>query len=413
MPFPRIIPSFGAKRIMKNLWMMLGVAVLVSCGIEEVSRRPEVNREDIWTRPGINAGNTGRDVCYVTAFDYPDDYDWRSDREKGSVKCSLTVFADGVPMMKVPVGDMYEVSSDPDMHRMIDGHLYTDYSTDSETVIKKDGKTVLRYSGREMICGMFVDGDTLYTLGHPRQGDGFVFRKNGEAVLARSTGRTFGRLHRDGDNICFAFTEPVLSEGGDLERYYHYSGGNIAQTAVRDDVRKVWDIYSFKGEICWAASLTGIDRPVLFKDGTLNSMIIFDGYSPLTLNILEGEDVLYLEGILTSPDLALVSAFWDSPGHIMSPDDGYVASSRCISGDGMSFTLNPVYGSGKGLIYRCGEEMPMPAGYSVMGGRCAAVAGGILHIGLSSLEGGSPMIWKDGQTELLDISGYISSVSVY
>lgn len=392
---------------------MIGIAALVSCGIEEVSRRPEENREDIWIRPEMNSGDGSREVCYVTAFDYPDDYDWRADREKGSVKCSLTVFADGVPMMKVPVGDMYEVSSDPDMHRMIDGHLYTDYSTDCETVIKKDGKTVLRYTGREMICGMLVEGDTLYTLGHPRQGEGFTFRKNGKTVLARPAGRTFGRLHRDNGNICFAFTEPVLSEDGDMERYHHYSDGNIVQTAVRDDIKKVWDIYSYKGEICWAASLTGIDRPVLFKDGTLNSMIMFDGYSPLTLSILEGEDVLYLEGILTSPDLALVSAFWDSPGHIMSPEDGYVASSRCISGDGMSLVFNPVYESGKGLIFRCGEEMAMPAGYSVMGLSCAAVADGILHIGLSSQEGGRPMIWKDGQTVFLDISGYIASVSVY
>lgn len=408
-----IIPSFGAKRIMRNWCVMIGIAALVSCGIEEVSRRPEENREDIWIRPEMNSGDGSREVCYVTAFDYPDDYDWRADREKGSVKCSLTVFADGVPMMKVPVGDMYEVSSDPDMHRMIDGHLYTDYSTDCETVIKKDGKTVLRYTGREMICGMLVEGDTLYTLGHPRQGEGFTFRKNGKTVLARPAGRTFGRLHRDNGNICFAFTEPVLSEDGDMERYHHYSDGNIVQTAVRDDIKKVWDIYSYKGEICWAASLTGIDRPVLFKDGTLNSMIMFDGYSPLTLSILEGEDVLYLEGILTSPDLALVSAFWDSPGHIMSPEDGYVASSRCISGDGMSLVFNPVYGSGKGLIFRCGEEMAMPAGYSVMGLSCAAVADGILHIGLSSQEGGRPMIWKDGQTVFLDISGYIASVSVY
>ena len=398
---------------MKKLWMMAIVAAVVSCGIEEVSRRPEGNRDDVWTGPGINAGGTGREVCYITAMDYPDDYDWRADREKGSVKCSLTVFADGVPMMKVPVGDAYEVSSDPDMHRMMDGHLYTDYSTDAETVIKRDGKTILRYPGREVICGMLADGDTLYTLGHPRQGEGFTYRKNGEIVLERSSGRTFGRLHRDEGNICFAFTEPVISEDQDIERYYHFTDGEVVQAAVREDIRKVWDIFSYKGEICWVASVTGIDSPVLFKDGTLNAMVLFDGYSPLTLNIIEGEDCLYVEGILTSSDLSLVTAFWFRPGHSLSFDDGYVASSSCMSGEGINFTFNPGYGSGYGLIYRSGEEMPMPSGYTVMGTRCAAVYGGILHIGLSSTEGGRPMVWKDGQTELLDISGYIASVSVH
>ena len=127
------------------------MAVVVSCGIEDLDVRPDTGREDIWFGPGVNAGDSGREVCYVTAFDYPEDYDWRTDKEKGSVKCSLVVFADGVPMMKVPVGDRYEVSSDPDMHRMLGGHIYTDYSTDSETVIKRDGKTLIRYPGREMI----------------------------------------------------------------------------------------------------------------------------------------------------------------------------------------------------------------------------------------------------------------------
>ena len=35
------------------------------------------------------------------------------------------VFADGVPMLRLPVGEGHEVSADPDMHEIIDGHLYT------------------------------------------------------------------------------------------------------------------------------------------------------------------------------------------------------------------------------------------------------------------------------------------------
>ena len=42
--------------------------------------------------------------------------------------------------MKLPVGEEYHISPDPDMHRVIEGHLYTDYSTDKETIIKKDGQ---------------------------------------------------------------------------------------------------------------------------------------------------------------------------------------------------------------------------------------------------------------------------------
>ena len=116
------------KKDMKRLVIAAVFIAAVSCGLEEVSRRPHSGAEDVWVGPGIDAGKEDREktVIYVTAMQYPDGYDWRADVEKGSVKCSLTVYADGIPMMKVPVGDEYEVSSDPDMHRMADGHLYTD-----------------------------------------------------------------------------------------------------------------------------------------------------------------------------------------------------------------------------------------------------------------------------------------------
>jgi hypothetical protein len=46
-----------------------------------------------------------------------------------------------------------------------------------------------------------------------------------------------------------------------------------------------------------------------------------------------------------------------------------------------------------------------------MGAGCGAVANGIFHLGLSSLEGGCPKLWKDGKLELLEIHGYIASVT--
>ena len=131
--------------------------VITSCGISEIEtgRRPSGGNN--WRNPSfsIDTSANARKVCYVTGLDYPEGYDWRSDSENGTVKCSLVVFADGVPAMKVAVGNEYHISPDPDMHRIINGHLYTDFSTDDETIIKKDGQEIFRYPGREMICGMF------------------------------------------------------------------------------------------------------------------------------------------------------------------------------------------------------------------------------------------------------------------
>ena len=396
---------------MRKDWWMMGLAMLtlLSCSVEEVRRRPDVNREDVWNGPGMNAGSDSKEVCYITCLDYPRGYDWRTDPEKGSVKCSLVVFADGLPMMKIPVGDVYEVSSDPDMHRMIEGHLYTDYCTDVETVIKRDGKTIMRYPGCENICGMVVKNDTIYTLGHHRWRDGFVYRKNGEVILERSSGRTFGRLHCDGGRICFAFTEPVISDKETIERYYHCTDGDVTQTALRDDINKVWDIISYNGEVCYIASLKGVDKPVLFLDGIMNALATPEDGKPLSFRMMTGEDHLFWEGLFIASDNTVASALWLRPEQCIPFADGMVANSCFVSGDGICCAFNPA--SLRGIIYRSGEEYFMPWDYAVMGTNCGAMVNGILHIGLSSVKGGRPNVWKDGKLEPLDVCGYIASVS--
>ena len=158
--------------------LILFLVSLFSCGIEEIGGDSDKAGGSKWG--GMTGSHSGsiseKSICYMTALDYQKGYDWRADPAEGDVKCSIVVYADGVPVMKVPVGAEYETSGDPDMHRIIDGHLYTDYSTDAETIIKRDGKTLFGYDGRESLRGMEVVDDDVYTLGQNRDGDGFSFR---------------------------------------------------------------------------------------------------------------------------------------------------------------------------------------------------------------------------------------------
>lgn len=401
------------KKGMKKVLLVGAVLVAVSCGLEEVSRRPQKGTGDIWLGPGIDAGKEepDRKITYVTAVEYPDGYDWRADVEKGSVKCSLVVYADGVPMMKIPAGDEYEVSSDPDMHRMSEGHLYTDYSTDSETVIKKDGKEIIRYQGREMICGLLADGNDVYTLGHPRRGEGFTFRRNGEILVGRDDGRSFGRLYRDGTSICFAFSEPVISQKDTISRYYHVKDGDVSQAAVRDDVRKVWDILSSDDEVCYLASVVGISSPVLFHSGRMLALDMPKGAEMLTCRLLAEDGFIYVEGLYTSSGKPVTSGIWDDSGKAYLFDEGMTVSSICMGGDGICCVLNGTSSRRRGIIYRCGEKFQVPDGYASIGSNPAMMIDGIFHAGLSSLKGDGPMIWKDGDMTGLDMNGFISTIS--
>ena len=64
-------------------------------------------------------------------------------------------------------------------------------------------------------------------------------------------------------------------------------------------------------------------------------------------------------------------------------------------------------------ISRCGELCALPEGYTVMGTAPLAMVDGILHVGLTSLEGEERAVWMDGEIRKLNFNGYISSISVW
>jgi hypothetical protein len=349
-------------------------------------------------------------ICYITALDYQKGYDWKSDSSRESVKCSLVVYADGKLIMKVPVGDVYEVSADPDMHRIIDGQLYTDYSTDLETVIKKNGATLFRYQGREAICGIAVRSDDVYTLGQNRSGDGFAYRKNGEVLFSRPSGVVMGRLRTADDSLCFAYFDRIQSADGPVERYYSVCEGKVTQIAVRDDIKKVWDVAAYGGDIIYLASLTGVSAPVLVSK---NGMIALSMPSSLTLvscrmNVLL--DGIFVEGVLTDGN-QVQSVLWNEDSRYTLFQKGLTFSAMCKGDDVVHCTLNPASGAGVGLIYRGGETLAMPLGYACMSRSAMDFSSGMLSVGLSSMIGGKPILWVDGQTKELDVNGYISSIS--
>lgn len=401
--------------------VLSAVAMAASCGLEEIGGEAD-GSNDVWFGPGsIVSGNgtgagsgsgVGKKVWYAVGVDYPEDYDWRSDGQKGSVKCSLVVFANGIPMMKVPVGEEYEVSADPDMHRMIGNSLYTDYSTDGETVIKKDGVQMFRYSGREMIVDMAVDEEDIYTLGQNRDGHGFAFRKNGEVLLDRSVGYVFPRIQEGDSGYSFAFCETIGSGKDMQERYFHYSGGGVSQVAVREDVKKVWDIILHEGKVCYVASMVGISAPVLSAGGEMNTLGLPLGTEVVSCRFVSGSG-LSMEGVISKKGSALFSGIWEETRLVKMFSSGYTVAAMCAGMDDVCCVLNRPDALSQGLIYRCGESLAMPEGYMSMGGRSLAMVDGILYVGLTAERKDSASVWVDNEMKPLKINGFISHISVY
>ena len=157
---------------------------------------------------------------YISFIRMLDDYDWRRDTALRTDGCELVLMKNMQEILRIPVNEENCISPDTDMHHIIDGHLYTDYSTRDETIIKCDGKILLKYPGREYLCGLtYRDGD-LYTLGQNRNGGGFSLRKNGEVQYKKTGGYivgsftnttygTGGALFEVDGELCFTYKQQI------------------------------------------------------------------------------------------------------------------------------------------------------------------------------------------------------------
>ncbi len=398
------------KQIFLKAWLGMAICLATfSCGITELGGVEKDETNGVWNSPVMDTPALDQRITFVSAFDYPEGYDWHSDPERGERKCSLVVFRDGVPSLKIPVGDKYNVSPDPDMHRIVNGHLYTDFSTSSETIIKKDGKPLFSYQKPEMICDFKVYDDQVHTLGHSRSGGGFSYRVNGAVVLERSNGYTFERIMVQDTIVSIAFVEPIASADGVIERYYVMIGGKVAQVALRNDIRKVWDVAVINGETYYLASLVGLSAPVLVSDNGLTALSIPSSVSLVSCRMIVMDNGICVEGILSNGK-NVESILWNQDFSYQRFPKGMTFSALSYSNDVVHCAINPTVGGGVGLIYRGDESHAMPMDYACMSRDAIDFSSGILSVGLSSLTGDKPVLWVDGQLKTVDVNGFISSV---
>lgn len=403
------------KNMRRNVLIAGVMLMAMSCGLREIGGEFPQKNEGIWKGPGAclkpgDSGSVMRSVWYVTGFDYPDGYDWMSDPDAGTVKCSLVVYANAVPMLKVPVGKEYQTSADPDMHRMIRGDLYTDYSTDSLTVIKKNGKHLFSYPGREMIVSMHVDSTGIYTLGQSRSGSGLTFRRDGELLYNHARGHVLGQLSPSGN--AFAFAEKVHGIGKEIERYYLYDNGEVLQVGVRDDVTRIWDVVQYKGKVHYLASLIGINYPVHVSDDGMQVLDFPAGSTFRSCAFLRACEDLVIEGVYDTVAGKMSSRLWRNGVLELTSPAGMTLCTPYVAEGGVSGILVP-QASGGQKIYRSGELYDIPDGYTAMGTSPLAMVDGILHVGLTAIDGGGPVVWQDGEIKKLGFNGYIASVSVW
>lgn len=352
------------------------------------------------------------EVLWISGVEYPEGYDWQRDTAYGKVDARLVLLRDGIRVLEIPAGERQEISTDPDMHRIIGGHLYTDYSTGTETVIRCDGRELFRFSGREMMVGFLVRGEIVWTLGTDRAaGKGLFLRRNGVTVWSDPDGLLppgFGNpafegglLHMDGNEMFFYYR---TSRG-----WFQVHDRTAELVALPAGITDVHDIRHIGGEIVVAGK----------TDGWVLIIARDEEGCGCDLSSLDTRNVAILpvgsDGFLVRGDSvrwsSVTPTLWNPDGSIrlMSPEpvlgffaDGEHAVRLAAGTDGVPvrYVLD-------------GEETLIDGRNHFISSRCALLHDGTFYLLLTPMDRQSaPFLLKDGVPEEIPVRGFLTGMTL-
>lgn len=411
------------ETVMTLVTLIVHMVFLTMCGMVDLgSPYGNVPADDgfSWAGGDIGAG-TDTDTLYVTGVEYPAGYDWVRDMEYGTVECFLFMEKEGMRVLEVPVGFAYETASDPDMHRCIGGHLYTDYSTLGETVVKRDGKEIFRFPGREMFSDFYVSGSDVCTVGIRRSGrEGFTYRINGEEVCSVENGRAVS-------DICFYKGYPGLvyvsetgaGDGGPGDgNYFMISGRDVTPCEFVSGMQQVLAVAMYDDSIYYVTGEEEGDRSfsyALMSDSGMVFGMEVDSYSGLSdCRIYKGPAGAYVSGICRdriSGEAEYV--VWDSKGRKYSLAPGRIPVYSFIEGDSIYDLVNPDGQFDAASVYRDGVRL-FSYGFdmSIYGAAPAAVSFGKLYTLLvGPLDSRRPYMAEESEVKPFYFNGYFTGVT--
>ena len=407
---------------------VLMILAATSCGLRELGEIvPQPPVPDY-----IEDADGSRAVTVVTGVEYPEGHDWNAWNPVGSASPSLVVFRDGEKVLCIPVSAEGLVSEDIDMHRYAGGHLYTDFCTDSETVISRDGMELFRYAGRERIVFLAESGGHVLTLGESRDGQGFSSRSDGLPVFLGMTGSVFQNagLSPSGE-LRFFYMMRVNSTAGYMLQYYAVTGSENVKIEFPSEVAEVYGL-------AFPRSGTSRTKPVVERTKPAGIAVLCrwrvvpgissagiancgDGsFTPLSRQILfsvSGGTVLSN----AEPMLSVCSCYPSRGIPSYAVCSGKNIRGSWISDDipvGFRHVADSVVGVRKSMGGRLRDILcsgsvrdTLPEGYTVMSGDAVCADGNGIMIGMTSRAGGGrAILWDNGDIDSLGFRGIVTGV---
>lgn len=348
-------------------------------------------------------------MVYVAAVEFPDGCDWQRGIDEGTATGSLVLYENGTPLFRLPTGNASGIDPDPDTHHFLGGHLYTEYCGLAGTVIKCDGKDVARWDGREVLKGLVVRDDGVYTLSRDLEGNGFSFRKNGEMLLRQNEGSVFGDLRDPScgptgalcedleESLSFGFkTSSSLSRVVNTQIYQIKT--NIAMYRIKD-----MKIHRYGGYY-----VTDFESIMLVHCPEGNRGVpAFRQWDDISI-FFDGDEMWYLaESTIGSTVCGLVDKGESTPVEFAGRNN-YI-----YRGDGATFAVNGNGGTLRVQDSRVGPTFQRDSTFCFGKGVAALAGGRTLFVIVNPKERGRhPYVWHDGIQKEYAINGYLSAIDV-
>ena len=398
---------------MRKLIGTLGLALLAAACIRD-PLFPGTSRSSHEPGAGRRTDSTGTDTrppeehVWLTAVRFPDGFAWDLDTCAVDGEVWIDLYRDGEKVRSQPAG----ASVHPDMHRYTGGHLYTDWSTDTETVLSRDGAELFRFEGREAIRGFLVREDGVHTLGQDRDGSGFTYRIDGRTLYRSETGAVLGgpdapgaaggALTEFGEDVFYVCCLP--SERG--KEYHVMRNAERYQSFPTSE----WtlDVLFSGGKV--ARVLSKPRSLVLEVDGK-ETRLPLNGREVCLWSRLAAweEDVV----ALVCAQVAGAKRFFlqTAGGKTFTPFSGETVSDVLSDGERMGWTVTDGRGDLLRVRWSDGSVTEGTGGFLVSG-RCALLRGGRLFLALTGRDGAPNRLQEDGVHTDFPFNGYFTSVTV-
>ena len=387
------------------IFLILSLSIQ-ACGLNQLDESLHSNMEGVWKGPSF--GHYSEDKCYAVALDYPEGYDWRADPDRGSVKCDMVMFADGIPVLRIPVGDDADVSSDPACHFVVQGHLFTSFPEAPSTVVKRDGCRLYEFSGAEHIDDIRISGGSVHTLSTLSGNGGFIYRVDGEKVVERQGGYSFRHLGEHDGHVVFYFCQDKGGSEGDTVSYYKVVDGKVHKLDVAADGR-VADIRMFGKDVVLSIADEGNAVPVMTTGLRKDVLRVSQSCNVVSAAFVSHERPCVWARYADVDSDAMTDVIWTGRNGWKMYMRGCTYVSVYMDKAGYCAAINPHDGR-YGSIFAGNKVYSMPAGCYVFARGCMTRKENVLHVGLTASDGGYPLVWKEGEMDTLRVNGPLISL---